>query len=387
MRTSLIIILCALVVSTIPAWTQPVSSVGRGLLQRGIRGNISASAGIGQGVSSSIQKGVFAGLESTAMHPTIPPTISTENPILRSIFQARESPTETTNSFSGTVFQTERNGKKEIYLAVAAHALNGGYHVLHRNFIADIYRGAGKFVSVRAQIVQVSAPSMLDIALAKVLEGEEYLVPLTISRRAFGIGDTAISYGYAAQKLIVIPNRTFLSETPLCIRTTIPYPRSQRMGLCGSALLDEEGKLLGVHTGSSYPDADERGDIGHATNAALLETLVEASHHNGEGTFPLILGGKKILDMPVMGYISYIRLFDETGKQLWQREFESKFGYDQVNEAISIFSPRYIEITTRRAFWEEDYLLEVRASRDKSRRTYRYDFLEGKIIQESKPLK
>ena len=185
----------------------------------------------------------------------------------------------------------------------------------------------------------------------------------------------------------MIENRMFSSQTPLCIRTNMPYPREDRMGLCGSALLDEKGELVGVHTGSTYGKYSEADDIGHATDAQLLEVLVEAAYHDGMGTFPLVLGGQKVLDMPVDGYISYIRLFNENKKQVWQRGFDSKFAYDQVNEMIEKFKPRYIALTVRRVHWDPNnpgHLLEIRNSSDKTRRTYQYDFKEGKIVSVSK---
>lgn len=342
-------------------------------------------AALSKGVSSSLRAGSAAGAK--IFTPRVPSGALIQENILRGVFQARETTTQMTNLFSGTVFQTTYNGVPETYVAVAAHALESGRFVLGKNFTADIYVGNGQYKSVPVEIIQVSAPSMLDVAVGKVLEGAEELRPFTISRRLFSYGNKAVSYGFAGQKLVVVPDRVYTSDTPLCIRTTMPYPRADRMGLCGSALLDEEGDLLGIHTGSTYGKYGEVDDVGHATNAALLEVLVRAAHNNGEGTFPLFLGGQKVLDMPVQGYISYVRLLDENGKQLWQRGFESKFGYDQVNKMIEKFSPRYIELTVRRVHWDPDQpdkLIEMRNSRDKSRRTYRYDFKEQKIVFTSK---
>ena len=321
------------------------------------------------------------------MHPILPSTVSPTDPLIGRVVQARETTQQPTNLYSGTVFQVEYNGHKEVYIAVAAHALVSDSQVLHKRFTIDVYIGEGKYKSVEVEIVQVSAPSMLDIAIGKILEGGEELVPFAISHTPLTAGQEAVSYGFAGQKMVILPNRSFLSETPLCVRTTMPYPRTDRPGLCGSALVDEETcELLGVHTGSSY-DAKkpEQEDVGHATKASLLEVLVDAFHHGGEGTFPLVLGGQKVLDMPVDGYISEISLLNDAGKPLWRRGFESKFAYDQVNERISQLSPRYIELTVRRVHWEVDQLVEIRNSRDFTRRTYRYDFEQQKMVWASKP--
>lgn len=373
---ALFIILIAFAAS--PIWAQ---------WQRGgraLRGSVSRASSIVMDVQrQAVQQ---AGIHALA--PVVPVGISLQDPFLRGVFQAREDVVGPTNLFSGTVFQTEYNGKKEVFVAVAAHALESGRYVLGKEFIGDIYVGDGQFKQVRMKIVQPSAPSMLDVAIGVPLEGAEELRPFTISRQDFGWGDVGVSYGFAGQKLVVVPNRMFFSETPLCIRTTMPYPRSDRMGLCGSALINERGELLGIHTGSTNDKYNERGDIGHTTNAKLLDVLVDAYHHNGEGTFPLILGGQKVLDLHVLSYISFIKLFDQNGKLLWQRGFESKFAYDEVNEHISALVPQYVELTVRRVHWDPvhpDKLLEMRNSRDLTRRTYRYDFKEGKIVWESKP--
>ena len=357
------------------AWAQ-WSSGGRALV-----GSTSRATSIAMSVEKQIP------LQTTIRSwvPKIPEGLSLDSPFLRGILQVRETTSGPTNLFSGTAFQTEYNGKKEVYVAIAAHAIRAESYQLHRNFTADIYIGNGQYKSVPVQIVQESAPSMLDVAIGKVLEGEEELTPFSISHLDFTYGDKAVSYGFTGRKLVIIPNRMFTSQTPLCRRTTMPYPRNDRMGFCGSALVDENGDLLGIHTGSTYGRYGEQDDIGHATNARLLEVLVDAYHHNGESTFPLILGGQKVLDMPVQGYVSFIRLMDANGKLQWQRGFDSKFAYDDVNERISIFSPRYVELTTRRVHWDGDQLREIRNSTDKTRRTFRYDFVEGKIVWESKP--
>ncbi|MBR4356256.1 MAG: hypothetical protein IKP96_06830 [Elusimicrobiaceae bacterium] len=364
------------------------ASLGRKVVRSGGRTGIrSAADKVGSSnnlmvpVSSSVRKTV------SSMHPILPSTVSPTDPLIRRVVQARETTKQPTNLYSGTVFQMEYNGHKEVYIAVAAHALVSDSQVLHKRFTIDVYIGEGKYKSVEVEIVQVSAPSMLDIAIGKILEGGEELVPFAISHTPLTAGQEAVSYGFAGQKMVIVPNRSFLSETPLCVRTTMPYPRTDRPGLCGSALVDEEtGELLGVHTGSSYETKKpEQEDVGHATKASLLEVLVDAFHHGGEGTFPLVLGGQKVLDMPVDGYISEIRLLNDAGKPLWRRGFESKFAYDQVNEQISRLSPRYIELTVRRVLWEGDQLIEVRKSWDRTRRSYRYDLQEGRMVWASKP--
>ena len=349
-----------------------------------LRGSVSRVTSL----ASSVEREALQTAGINALTPTVPAGISLGNPFLHGIFQARENTIGPTNLFSGTVFQTEYNGRKEVYIAVAAHALESGSYVLGKEFIGDVYVGDGQFKPVHMKIVQPSAPSMLDVAIGVPLEGSEYLRPFTISKKKFSLGDGGISYGFAGGKVVIIPHRDYASQTPLCYRTAMPYPRDDRMGLCGSALLNEEGELVGIHTGSTLSEIEEEKDIGHTTNSKMLNVLVDAYHHNGEGFFPLVLGGQKVLDLHVTSYISFIKLFDSNGKLLWQRDFKSKFAYDQVDHKIAVLSPQSIEFTVRRVQWDPahpDKLLEIRGSRDLTRRTYRYDFKEQKIVWESRP--
>lgn len=377
-------------VCTVTAQAQ--GSIGVSVAKNSLRSGISSA--VSRSVSSSLNSSARqllrqAQQQAVLFHPVLPQTLSPQQEsMLRCIFQSRETTTQETNLFSGAVFQTVYNGRREVYGVVASHALESGQFVLGKTFTADIYEGEGRFRSVPVQVVQVSAPSMLDVSLVKFRPEDEILFrPLTISPAPFLEGNTAVSFGFADRKLVEIDERTFRSATPLCRRTTMPYPRADRMGLCGSALVNEQGELIGIHTGSTYGKTSEQDDVGHATNASLLNVLVEAYHNDGQATFPLILNQQKVLDMRVDEYISYIRLYDENGKQLWQRGFESKFAYDNVNTKIAELAPRVVELTVRRVHWDPahpDNLVEIRNSRDKTRRTYQYDFQEGKLTFISK---
>ncbi len=351
----------------------------------------------GQNLESALRKGISSLTKVSVLkagEPAVkdgiyhfPPSIPTglSEKVLRGVFQANElKPQTLTNLFSGVAFTFQN----ETYIALAAHPFKDESFLLGKTFTANIYTADGG-KEVTAELIYATAPSMLDIVVGRVLEGEEELRPFTISHHPFSVGEQAVSYGFARQKLVEIPGRTFVSQTPLCFRTTMPFPRDERPGLCGSALL-YNGELLGVHTGSSCDakgcdSEDERFDVGHATKATLLEELIKAFQNDGKGTFPLVLNGQKVLDLPLDGYISYVKLFDQNGKMLWQRGFDSKFAYDQVNENIRIFNPSYIELTTRRVHLQDGHLREIRNRTDGTRRTYLYNLPQGQLERVSKP--
>lgn len=309
------------------------------------------------------------------------------NPLLRrATFQAVETIDVPTNSFSGTVFKTVYNGEEEIYGVVAAHAIARSSYdrALKRQFTAGIFDGE-KIVEVPAEIVQLSSPSMLDIALVKFSpEAEQLFQPLHISEVPVKFGDVLSSQGFAGDADVHIPNREITNVTPLSVRTTIPFAREERPGLCGSAVVNAEQELVGIHTGSVYDSQGEQFDVGYATNASFLHTLVEAYHNGGEATFPLILNGKNIIPLNVDEYIAYISFYDAEGKQVWQHGFSSKFSYSKVQEMLDVYSPRFIDITVRRAVWNSEnptVLFEDHtAAWDKSKTTYKYDFETQQIV-------
>lgn len=312
------------------------------------------------------------------------------NPLLRrATFQAVATTNEPTNPFSGTVFKTVYNGAEEVFGVVAAHAIASSARdrALNRHFTVGIFDGE-KMVELPAEIVQISSPSMLDIALVKFSpEAEKLFQPLRISDVPVKFGDVLSSQGFAKHKDVNIPERHITKVTPLSIRTTIPFARDERPGLCGSAVVNADQELVGIHTGSSYDRQDAQFDVGYATNASFLNTLVEAYHNGGEAAFPLVLNGKNIIPLNVDEYISYVSFHNAEGKQVWQQGFDSKFSYSKVQEMLDIYSPRYITVTVRRAAWSPEnpeVLVENRTSRDLTKTTYKYDFQTEEIVSVTK---
>lgn len=318
--------------------------------------------------------------------------ITPRTALLRATFQATETTAEATNPFSGTVFKAVYNGEEEIFGVVAAHTIarTAGDKALKRQFTASIFDGEN-VVEVPAEIVQLSSPSMLDVALVKFApEAESLFHPLRISQVPVEFGDMLSSQGFAGATDVNIPGRYAVEVTPLSIRTKMPYARDDRPGLCGSAVVNADQELVGIHTGSKW-GRDVTDDVGFATNASFLNTLVEAYHNGGKASFPLILNKQKVADLNVDEYISYVSFLDEAGVVRWQKGFESKFSFKDVQEMLEIFNPRYLVITTRRAVWDEsapDILFENHtAPWDRSKTTYKYDWQERKLISKTQPKK
>lgn len=162
-------------------------------------------------------------------------------------------------------------------------------------------------------------------------------------------------------------------------------PAEKRPGLCGSAVLNDKGELVGIHTGSIHHTEDPGKDVAYATHAHYLYKLVEAYHNGGVAKVPFYFDDKPIFDMDIDEYLTAGSLLDENQKAIKNLTFESKFSYSKIKNAIADKPEgRYLQLTTRRAQWDKDglALIEGRTSSDHSiKTTYVYDLKEQKLIK------
>ncbi|MCQ2410509.1 MAG: hypothetical protein MJ053_03140 [Elusimicrobiaceae bacterium] len=413
-RTRCLISLGFIICVAVSLRAQGLSELGKGL---------EASTRAASTVMSGVQSGMMSEYRVTPRHvekyvskqlsnmqlSSIRPTIALPDPSVQfSIFQAIAPgiDAEKANVFSGTVF-TGKDGN--MYGVIPAHSLAHSEvdRALPRHFNIRIYRD-GYQLDIPAHVAVAGAASMLDLALVEIpQEATSLFKPVEIDRRLIQRGDEFATYGFVNGQLVYMPTRRVSSQTAVAIRTNMPLPRDHRAGLCGALVRDEAtGNMVGVHIGSRPIHTDSRAvfgreglyinrrrlssednDIGYVAPVFEADLLVDAYHNNGEAYFPFQLNGHTLLDLRLDEYISYVKLLDENGKQLWQRGFEFKFGYIAVEEQINALSPRYIEFTVRRAQWDAqnpEFYREMRNKYDKTRMTYRYDFQEGKIVFMSK---
>lgn len=200
------------------------------------------------------------------------------------IFQAVESPKAAanisgTNIFSGTVVSIPYNGKNEIYGVIATHAIavsSNEKDALHKTFTAIVYKN-GLPHEATVEVVAYSPKSMLDMALVKFPKDiESLLTPYSISEATPYLDNNLLSKGFTHSSAAAIPERKVVGVTPISIRTTISMPAEKRPGLCGSAVLNDKGELVGIHTGSIHHTEDPGKDVAYATHAHYLYKLVEA---------------------------------------------------------------------------------------------------------------
>ena len=314
---------------------------------------------------------------------------------LHASFRAIPEKSTFDNVFSGTVFQTTYRGQQEVFAVIPTHALTTQPRTilqtmtanasLMRDFTIEAYDEAGNAVSVPAQVVQLGAWGTVDVSLVKLRARDLHLFrPLSINPQV-SVGETLLSQGFADEYTVFIPHRQVVEITPFSLRTTMGGPRSLRRGLCGSALLNETGELVGIHTGSTSDKLADESDTGYATPAYYLNKLVEAYHNRGEAFIPFELDGHKILDLRIDEYISRWVLRGEDGKVLRDSFSSKRFPYQHMLYWVNRLAPRYIELTVGRMKWNEQNGQYVDLEHEVRR--IRYDVLrhESKEIEITYP--
>ncbi|MCQ2410507.1 MAG: serine protease [Elusimicrobiaceae bacterium] len=304
-------------------------------------------------------------------------------PMDNSTFQVRGNNPNNLQIMTGTVFQLSRNGQKEIFGVIAAHAIEDA--PVGRFFTAEAYLD-GKFIPLRAEIVQVTPTATLDLALVSLRGAESLFEPLDLATRPVQLGETLQTQGFARYKVAFLPGRHVIDNTLFSLRTDMLYSRRERPGLCGSpvfrTLPGPEGaaptyELLGIHTGSTH-GAMIQEDVGYATHAQFLPTLVEAYYNNGQATYPLVLGERTLTELNVDEFVSLLTLKDESGRELWQRSVaDSKFPYRTLEKAIQDHPARYLELSISRVVLNGDHLVESQ----KTLRQVVYDLQENKQVE------
>lgn len=328
--------------------------------------------------------------EARALHNSFSPKMPQGvTPLLASTFQVNPSSmSEQGDSISGTVFKTTYNGQEEIYGVIPMHALgtSSSYSSsIGRHLTADVFDPARrKFIRLQGDVVQISSPEFLDAALVKFHKQDEHLLhPLSLNLSMPTWNTLLNSQGFALQRSVYIPGRRITKIEPFVLQTTIPYPRNLRKGLCGSAVTDETGTLVGIHNGSSCRHKDERYDTGYVTPAWVFERLVQAYHNDGHAKVSIEVEEKTLIELNVDEYISEISLIGSGGMTLGHYVLDHKFSYSSLQKLLEDHYPSYIDFTVHRVQWNEDGTFVVDSCFDTPDlvKKYRYD-TETEVLEE-----
>ena len=284
--------------------------------------------------------------------------------------------------FSVTAIQIEHQGEKEIFGIIASHVLPESYYTLsaslQRNFHINIANADGSVISLPAEVVQISPQSMLDISLVKFSpEAEKLLRPLELSEVSAGEGEKLFSTGFGAgarqEEFRTVQKKSFLSVQ------TDQNLTGERQGFCGSPLVDANGKVKAIHTGTK--EMKNALDVSYGAHAHFVRLLVDAYYNDGHAMYDLEINGQTFARLNVDEYISAIYLYDGNGKRLLQKNIEDKFSQSFLERSLQE-NPQatYVQLTTRKAQWEVDgegdsILKEDRSRSDKTKRQHWYNLL------------
>lgn len=294
-----------------------------------------------------------ASLSAPAVQPVTPAaTPGLAHPYLSGTFQARDMSALVPSHYSGTLFEVDG----QIFGAVAGHIFGSGDEEItkiNRSFIADIYHD-GNFVSVPARAVVISP--LFDVALVIFNPKDQALLgqPFQLARSGPELGQTLSSHGFVGQRQAVdINDRRVVAKTPLSFRTTMPIAQSLRRGLCGSAIVNKQGLLAGMHTGSTRK-TNEQEDVAYAVPAEILYQLAQGYTLQDNRMFELNFDGHKFSIYPDE-YLTKLTLLDAQNNVLWSGKSSSYFSYSLLRNKIAQLSPRYVEFVVGRVGWSSPY--------------------------------
>jgi len=301
-------------------------------------------------------------------------------PLLRATVRAFPMKNTFDNVFTGTVFQTEYEGKKEIYVAVATHALaevptSKGESVmsgtrLARTFNMEGYDRYGRLVPMKATVVQLGAVATFDISLARLEpEYEDFFEPLSLGK-INSPGEKLYSQGLGGSYTVFVPEREIVENTTFSLRTTMAGLNNFRQGFCGAPVVNGKKELVAIHTGTKNNEFDDGRLLGYSTPASYLDLLVQAYHNGGEVYYPLELNGHQVYNLRVDEFVSRYVLRDSEGKPLRYEDTRLKFAYQHLQRWVARFQPRYIDLTIGNVHWFNDRLIQ----KTNKVRQVRYDF-------------
>lgn len=321
---------------------------------------------------------VFEAVTSAVEKAAARVQIASQADLAKSVFLVLPAGGTSPHALSGFVFKTTYQGKEEIFGAIAAHAMptedNGGK--ILPQFTARVTVN-DREIDIPASIVQVSSPYMLDVALVKFNPADEKLLtPLTLTTNQPEVGSPLQSIGFSDKKLTFLKHIN-KQNTLTSLRVSLDNARTERAGMCGGPILTREGKVVGLITGDKFTAGNPAADIGFATKASYLRTLVDAYHGDiARAGFTLMLGEHKIFDLNVDEHVSAIRLFDEHQNPVFDRVMIYKFPYNSVMEQLP--QTRYIYLRIGRVFWNGRALLQTDPYEEYS---VLYDWKEKKVIR------
>lgn len=261
----------------------------------------------------------------------------------KSVFRAYPQGREDRHALSGFVFKTNYYGREEIFGVIATHSVPLTYKDPLGAYITARITVNGREKDIPGKMVQIASPMMLDMVLIKFNpEDEPLLTPLTLAEQEPAVEDKLQVTGYVQQELSFVLNKPLLMSTLTSLRFPLNKTWRDVAGMCGSPVLNEDGKVVGMFTGTGE-ESSSLSHTGFATKSSYLHTLVAAYHSGTEkATFPLMLGEHKIVDLHINEFVSNVYLQDEQGHRILRQNVHYKFPYNTLMQHLP--QARYITL-------------------------------------------
>ena len=166
-------------------------------------------------------------------------------------------------------------------------------------------------------------------------EVKDHVRPLVISRQGPEKNTFVDSFGFPdpnfwPKDYSKNANRRILDVCGYKIITTLP-PEGRGNGACGGPLLNSQGEVVGIHSGSF------KGKLGFAVNAkAAIDDLFTAMQNGGRVLKPLVFKGVKIADINITENVGLVEVHRD-GKTVFSRDFKhypGTFNYLRLEQVI-----------------------------------------------------
>lgn len=228
---------------------------------------------------------------------------------------------------SGFVFQTQYQGKDEIYGLISAHITPPSMQKGEKFEV--VFNTGKKPLIVQAELLLRGSSFRLDASLIRLTPTPEFLAfvkPFVLNERKVVPWATLSSVGYARREASYAPNRKVRVLNPSLITTTYTLQRHQRAGFCGSPLLNNQGEVVGLHCGSLTEEAWQNKPailpegqkiwpinyhsqrVSFAVPSLLLGDLVRAYHQGGSFKRPILWDSITVAEVDINEHIESITI-------------------------------------------------------------------------------
>ena len=272
----------------------------------------------------------------------------------QAVFRAMPKHKGSVNTYTGTVFEVRRNGRKEVFGTVAMHALQDVFAtpgMLGKEFSALVVSGT-QVKTIPARIVQLSSSAMGDLALVKFQPEDERLFrPLSLEEVSLSFPAQGYAQGYACN---LLSKQTFsiVGNTSIgMLQAHLPaVDQGQRAGFCGSPVFTTNFRFAGVHVGSSYET-----NAGYIAPISVLQKLVESYHNPGKHVQSIVLADKEIGTLTITEYVARIEFLDANKQVIWEKETHSKFSLRNAEqELLQHPNTAFIRLYVGNSHWHTD---------------------------------